>query len=92
MLAGIGAGAVQSADVSAATEVMFPHGDALAAYGVLAYLAGTLLAAVAALRQARLAAVSGAALVVAAAVSFLNSHIYWPRGVLTMVCLGVGWA
>ncbi len=34
----------------------------------------------------------GAALVVAAAVSFLNSHIYWPRGVVTMVCLGVGWA
>jgi len=92
VLAGIGAGAVQSAGLSAAVEVMFTRGDALGAVGVLAYLAATLVAAVAALRQARLAAAPGATLVVAGAVSFLNSHIYWPRGVLTLVVLAVGWA
>jgi hypothetical protein len=30
-------------------------------------------------------------LVIAASVSFLNSHVYWPRGVLTMYALAVGW-
>jgi len=29
-------------------------------------------------------------LFVGAAVSFLTSHIYWPRGVITMVFLAVG--
>lgn len=32
----------------------------------------------------------GAVLTVAAAVSFLDSHIYWPRGVVTMVVLALG--
>jgi len=30
--------------------------------------------------------------VVAGAIAFLDSHIYWPRGGLTMVVLGIGWA
>ena len=32
----------------------------------------------------------GAALALVAAVSFLDSHIYWPRGVVTVLVLGAG--
>jgi len=92
VLAGVGAGGVKAnAGGNRAVETLFGLGNALATVGVYAYLAASVLAAGGVLVKARSAAVPGAVLVVAAAVSFLDSHIYWPRGVLTMIALALGW-
>ena len=92
MLAGIGAGALQQAGAVDQKRFLYAEGNDLAEYGVYAYLLAAVLAAVVALRRARLAALPGAVLVIAGAVSFLQSHVYWPRGGLTMVVLAIGWA
>jgi hypothetical protein len=34
--------------------------------------------------------VPGAVLLLAASVSFLDSHLFWPRGVFTMLAVDVG--
>lgn len=91
VLAGIGAGALQLDGAASSTGILFREGNGLADYGVYAYLAATVLAAVVALRRAGLAALLGAVLVVPGAIVFLGSHIYWPDGVLTMLALAVGW-
>lgn len=36
-------------------------------------------------------AITGAVLVVSASISFLDSHIYWPRGAITMLLLSAGY-
>lgn len=92
VLAGIGAGALQQAGAVDQKRFLFAEGNDLADYGVWAYLIATVLTAAVVLRRARLAALPGAILVVTGAVAFLDSHIYWPRGGLTMVVLGIGWA
>jgi len=93
VLAGIAAGSLKNAGAEDNwTSVMFAQGNDLATYGVWAILLATVLAAGAALRRAGLGALPGAVIVVAAAVSFQNSHIYWPRGGITMIALAVGWA
>lgn len=92
VLAGIGAGALWQAGATAQAPVLFRNGNDLAWYGVWAFLAATVLAVVVALRRHGRAALPGALVVLGAAVSFLDSHIYWPRGVLTMLALAVGWA
>ena len=92
VLAGIGAGVLQQAGAVDQKRFLYAEGNDLAEYGVWAYLLATALTAAVVLRRARLAAVPGAILVVAGAIAFLDSHIYWPRGGLTMVVLGIGWA
>jgi hypothetical protein len=98
VLAGIGAGA-QETDAAGdrAVGILFHQADLLATVGVRAYLAAAVLAAAATIGTARpaalrLAAIAGAVLTVSAAVSFQHSHIFWPRGVLTMLVLAAGWA
>jgi hypothetical protein len=93
VLAGIGAGGVKAGTGDEeAIRTLFHLGNALATVGVYAYLAATLVAAAGVLPRARLPALPGALLVVGGAISFLDSHIYWPRGVLTMIFIGLGWA
>lgn len=65
-------------------------GNALAWVGSSAFLLAAALTSALAVRRAGRAALLGAVLTVASAVSFLNSHIYWPRGVLTMLVLTAG--
>jgi hypothetical protein len=92
VLAGIAAGALKSAGAEGKwTSVMFAQGDGLATYGVWAFLAAVVLASATALRRIGLGAAPGAVFVVAAAFSFLDSHVYWPRGGLTMIVLAIGW-
>ncbi len=91
VLAGIGAGALQQAGNRPAASVLFGQGNRLASYGVWAYLLASLIAAAMALIRNGTRAVPGGLLLIAGAISFLNSHIYWPRGVLTMVALTAGW-
>ncbi len=92
VLAGIGAGALQQAGAVDQKPFLYAEGNGLADYGVWAYLLATVLTAAVVVRRARLAALPGAILVVAGAISFLDSHIYWPRGGLTMLVLALGWA
>ncbi len=92
VLAGIGAGALQIGGHRPEASILFSNGNQLASYGVWAYLAAVVIAAGAAVVRAGAPAVPGAILVLAGAISFLNSHIYWPRGVLTMLVLAAGWA
>ena len=91
LLAGAGAGALKL-EGSEDLGVLFRLASPMEWVATSAYLAGTVLACALVLRRAGLAAVPGALIVVAASVSFLDSHIFWPRGVLTMYALAVGWA
>jgi hypothetical protein len=93
VLAGIAAGALKSAGAEGKwTAVVFTQADELVTYGVWAFLVAVVLASTVALRRAGLSAAPGAVIVVAAAVSFRDSHIFWPRGGLTMIALAIGWA
>lgn len=92
VLAGIAAGSLQVAGHRPEASIMFGNGNQLASYGVWAYLVAVVIASSAALVRSGVAAIPGAILVLAGAISFLDSHIYWPRGVITMVALAAGWA
>jgi hypothetical protein len=92
-IAGIGAGAVKlRVEQTPAFDALFDVGNALALVGTWAFLVAAVLAGVLAVRRHGWPAAPGAVLVGAASVSFLHSHIYWPRGVLTMLGLAAGWA
>jgi len=91
VLAGIGAGALQVRSATDGIGVLFGEGNALARVGTLAYLAACVLAACAVVVRARLVAVPPAVLVVGAAWSLRTSHIFPPRGVLTMLAGSLGW-
>lgn len=97
VLAGIGTGAVvataSGADVSAATSELFAQGNDLAGIGVLAYLLGVLLTSALLVARFGRTAAPGAALLVAGALVFLDSHIYFPEGVSAMLATaaGCGW-
>jgi len=93
VLAGIGAGTLQLTGRQNSRVVLFEIGDDLAAIGTAALLAATVVATVAAVARARRRplALVGGVLAVAAAVSFLSSHVFWPVGVITVLVLGAGY-
>jgi hypothetical protein len=92
VLAGIGAGSLEQAGIDGGRSVLFAQADSLVRYGVWAYLAATILAAAVVFWRAGVAALPGSVLIIGGAWSFLDSHIFWPRGVLTMLALAIGWA
>lgn len=100
VLAGIGAGYVTARGgldplpgSPAAVRSLFAIGNELSVVGVWALLVGCLAVAVDSVRRRGLAAVPPSLLLVAASVSFLDSHIYRWRGVVTVALLGLamGW-
>lgn len=90
VLAGVGAGALQADGRADATETMFRVGNGVTEVGVWAYLLAALIVVVGAARR-RLATLPGGLLVLVGAFLFLTNHIYWPRGVLSMLAIGLGW-
>lgn len=103
VLAGIGAGTLAERAGGAGVGEMFSRGDQLARAGTATYVLLTALAAASVLvpgPAAQLGAAGpvgaagavGALVVAVAAVSYLSSHIWWPRGGLTMLALGAEWA
>ena len=58
-------------------------------YTALDVLAG--IGAGGALAVARLRAIPGAALAFAGAYGYMQEHVYWPAGVLSMFALAAGW-
>lgn len=80
----------EAADPTAALRPVLRLGNALGWVGSSAFLAAVLLTVSVLLRRPGRRPWLGALLVVAASVSFLDSHVYWPRGVVTMVLLAAG--
>jgi hypothetical protein len=91
VLAGIAAGALRLRDLPSGVEVAFYWAEAVVRWGVVAYLLASVLTAALVARSAGVRALPGCALVTAAAFSFLSSHVFWPRGVLTMLAAALGW-
>ncbi len=90
VLAGIGAGNLKVDGLGGQPSLYHPAA-VLARVATVALLLAVLLAvAVVAVDRPALS-VPGSVLVLAAAVSFLTSHIYPPRGVVTMVVFAIGW-
>ncbi len=92
VLAGIGAGTLQEHYGGGGANFLFDKGGQLADVAVYAYLAAAAITGIACITRAGLWAVPGSALVVGGALSFRDSHVYWPRGVFTLLTLAVGWA
>ncbi|MFJ4846752.1 MULTISPECIES: hypothetical protein [unclassified Streptomyces] len=98
-VAGIAGGTVRVYDApgqEALLDHLFATGGALGRAGVWA-LAGAVLATGAALQlhggaRDGLRAVPGTAVLLAACWSFRDSHIFWPRGVFTMLAFALGFA
>jgi hypothetical protein len=80
----------QAEDPTRELRPMLRLGNDLGWVGSGAFLAAVLLAVVVLVRRHGRRAWPGAALALVAGVSFLDSHVYWPRGVVTMVVLGIG--
>lgn len=75
------------------TDVLRPLltlGNTLGWIGSTAFLVAVLSTVALLVRRHGRRTWPGAGLALVAAVSFLDSHIYWPRGVLTMLVLGAG--
>ncbi len=91
-LAGIGAGIAVAAEPAGSPVALglIGVGNQLAAVGVTGFLVGSLATVAVLIRRDGVAAIPGAVLLVAAAVVFLRSHIYWPVGGLAMLAAGVG--
>lgn len=92
VLAGIGAGyVVDEADSpSQAMQDLLNMGNELGFYGVHAFLVAAIATGIVAVRRDGTAAVPGAVLFIAASVPFLQAHVYWPVGVVSMLGLGIG--
>ncbi|WP_410667652.1 hypothetical protein [Amycolatopsis sp. cmx-4-68] len=91
-VAGISAGTVVHAQhaVTPVTGAVFAIGDTLGHLGAACFLAANVLVIAEVARRASWRAAPGAVLVLAASVSFYDSHIFWPRGVLTMLAVAAG--
>jgi hypothetical protein len=91
-VAGIAAGTVEEASggVSPLTGRLFEVGDVLGYIGAWCFLVGSVCVIAAGLRHRGWWGVPGAVLLLLASVSFLDSHLFWPRGVFTMFAIGVG--
>jgi hypothetical protein len=96
-VAGIGAGTVagqpgEPAELRRLVLALYETGNRLGTVGVYAFLAATLAAAVSLAGRHGIRVLPGAVVLLAAGWSFVDSHIFSPRGVLTMLAMGAGFA
>lgn len=91
-VAGIAAGLVEEASGGTSPVVgrLFEVGDMLGYVGAWCFLVGSVCAVAGVARRAGWRVVPGAVLLLLASVSFLDSHLFWPRGVYTMLAIAVG--
>ncbi|MFD6951608.1 MULTISPECIES: hypothetical protein [unclassified Nocardiopsis] len=71
---------------------LYGIGNELGHVGTYAFLAGVLALGVAACLRHGPTTLYGSVLLLASAVSLLDSHIYWPRGGVTMLGIAAGFA
>lgn len=91
-VAGIAAGTVTHAEhgLTPVLGALFATGDTLGYIGVGCFLTASTAIALTTGWQAGWRAAPGALLLLAGSVSFIHSHIFWPRGVITMLALAAG--
>lgn len=96
-VAGIAAGTVAGqpgdpAELRRLVLALYATGDGLGHVGVYAFLAAVIAAAVALGNRHGLRVLPGTAVLLGAGYSFIDSHIFAPRGVLTMLAVAAGFA
>ncbi|MDY7091288.1 MAG: hypothetical protein SYR96_40200 [Actinomycetota bacterium] len=96
-VAGIGAGTVAGqhgdpAELRRLVLALYATGDRLGTVGVYAFLAATLATAVSLAGGSGIRVLPGTVVLLAAGWSFIDSHIFSPRGVLTMLAMSAGFA
>jgi hypothetical protein len=96
-VAGIGAGTVAGqpgdpAELRRLVLALYEKGDGLGAVGVYAFLAATLATAIVLGSRHGLRVLPGTVVLLAAGWSFIDSHIFSPRGVQTMIAMAAGFA
>lgn len=96
-VAGIAAGTVAGqdgdpAELRSLVLALYDVGDLLGRTGVYALLVAVLAGTVALGVRHGLRVLPGTIVLLAAGYSFIDSHIFWPRGVLTMLAMAAGFA
>lgn len=96
-VAGIAAGtavehAAQTADLQALKNPLYDTGEALGHTGAYALIIAVVATAVALFPRHGIRVLPGTALLLITGWSFIDSHIFWPRGVYTMLGLALGFA
>ena len=91
VLAGIGAGGLKLAHDRGGFGVVFGLASDLGQVGSIALIAASALACGCALRVAGWTTAPGTALVLAGDFGFMQEHVYWPGGVLSMLAIAAGW-
>jgi hypothetical protein len=94
-VAGIAAGtaagsAAPGADLGPAVTPLFHTGDRLGRIGVIAFLVAVVAGSLALYLRHGGRVVPGSVVLLIGGYSFIDSHIFWPRGVLTMLAFAVG--
>lgn len=91
-VAGIAAGTVMDVQGGYSSVVghLFRVGDMLGYIGAWSFLVGSVLVVAGLAPRAGWRVLPGAVLLLAASVSFLDSHLFWPRGVYTLAAIGAG--
>jgi hypothetical protein len=94
-VAGIAAGtaagsAAPGVDLGPAVTPLFHTGDRLGRVGVIAFLVAVAAGSVALYLRHGVRVVPGSVVLLIAGYSFIDSHIFLPRGVLTMLAFAVG--
>ena len=97
VLAGIGTGTTVEAarregreTLDDGNEWLFDAGNALAEVGVWALLLGSAIAVALIVSRVGRTALPGGVLLLLGCVLFIDSHIYWPGGVLAVLAVGAG--
>jgi hypothetical protein len=91
ILAGIAAGALKN-DREGGLATVFRYASDLGAVGSVAYIGATAAAAGCLLRIGGLRVLPGALVALGGAFGFMENHVYWPGGVLSMAAVAAGWA
>lgn len=91
ILAGIAAGGLK-ADREGGLATVFGLASDLGQVGSIAYIGATAAAAGCILRIAGARSLPGALVAIGGAYGFMQEHVYWPGGVLSMAAIAVGWA
>ncbi|MGW3122804.1 hypothetical protein ACWDBW_37780 [Streptomyces sp. NPDC001107] len=89
-VAGISAGTVVDRGVHGAVGRLFATGDELGRAGVYGLTVAALATCAVLFRRHGVRVLPGAVVVLGACWSFVDSHIFWPRGVFTMLGFAVG--
>ncbi|MER8010842.1 hypothetical protein [Streptomyces sp. NPDC094149] len=91
-VAGISAGTVVDHGVHGAARQLFATGDELGRTGVYGLAVASVATCTVLWRRHGARVMPGAAVLLAACWSFVDSHIFWPKGVFTMLGFAVAFA